>query len=121
MDTMDQMIGKVIVSITGYIGSKTMVFTDSNGVEFEFYHEQDCCENVVIEDICGDLDDLIGAPLTLAEELSNEDKPECNEDSYTWTFYRFASPKGTVTIRWLGTSNGYYSESVDFIVRPPTH
>lgn len=84
------------------------------------YHMQDCCESVSIEDIVGDLDDLVGTPLLLVEEVSNyePDEHEADEDDYygeseTWTYYRFRTIKGSVDIRWYGTSNGYYSESVD--------
>ena len=86
------------------------------------YHEQDCCETVSIEDIVGDLDDLVGTPLLLVEEVSNyepETETDKDEDDYyyaeseTWTYYRFRTIKGSVDIRWYGSSNGYYSESVD--------
>jgi len=91
-----------------------LYLTDTNYVRF--YHEQDCCESVYIEDICGDLQDLVGEPLLIAEEVSDvayeeENSPEYSE-SHTWTFYKFATRKGYVDVRWFGTSNGYYSESV---------
>lgn len=81
------------------------------------YHEQDCCENVTIEDICGDIDFLVGNPLTMAEDISNTmGIPAVDKwvDSCTWTWYKFATVRGYVTIRWYGESNGYYSERVDF-------
>lgn len=99
-----------------------IVFEDGERLVFEndteryiFYHSQDCCESVYIESISGDLNDLIGVPLLLAEEVSSDDEGPLNEyeDSYTWTFYMFATIKGYVDVRWYGSSNGYYSESVN--------
>lgn len=102
-------------------GNDKIVFTDTEGAKYMLHHDQCCCESVTIEDINGDLNDLIGTPLTMAEEVVHErDKnpagipiPEF-QDSFTWTFYKLATVKGYVTIRWYGGSNGYYSESVDF-------
>jgi hypothetical protein len=90
----------------------TLYLSDTNYVRF--YHSQDCCESVYIEDICGDLNDLVGEPLLVAEEVSNYDAEPLyeSEESYTWTFYKFATRKGYVDVRWYGSSNGYYSESV---------
>jgi hypothetical protein len=98
-------------------GEYELKFHTKEGEIYRMYHEQDCCEHVYIEDIIGDLDDLIDSPITMAEQIS-EDRPPLDEDeeSYTWTFYKFATIKGYVTIRWYGSSNGYYSESVDFVL-----
>ena len=95
-----------------------LIFKTAEGKTHKFYHLQDCCESVRIEDVCGDLSDLIGSPLLIAEEVDNMDTPKLEleyDESVTWTFYKFATTKGTVTVRWLGASNGYYSESVRYI------
>ena len=80
-------------------------------------HSQDCSEAVWIESIVGNLEDLVGTPILFSEEISNIDRGELpnSDNSYTWTFYKIGTLLGGVTIRWYGTSNGYYSESVDFI------
>lgn len=94
-------------------------FDTADGRQFEMFHEQDCCEQVLVEEIIGDLRDLIGAPILVAEEVVSEKPPadkalEYEPESQTWTFYKLRTIKGSVDIRWWGTSNGYYSESVYF-------
>jgi len=110
---------KTITEITGDAGSAELHFHCSDGTHYKMYHQQGCCESVYIEDIVGDLDDLLGSPIVGAYESSNSDNPKEGDDnnydgSHTWTFYTIQSGKGAVTIRWYGSSNGYYSESADF-------
>ena len=89
-----------------YCRNDALYFEQEDGMYFVLTHIQDCSEDVKIESIDGDLDDLIGAPLLMAEEA-------VKVGSETWTFYKFATVKGYVTIRFLGWSNGYYSERVN--------
>lgn len=80
---------------------------------FLFYHSQDCCESVGIEEIAGDLAALTGSPITRADE--EIESGEQDYDHFTKTTFRLATAKGAIIVRWLGTSNGYYSESVSFV------
>jgi len=99
-----------------------VLFTTTDGHQFDLYHEQDCCEQVTLDDVDGDLQDLIGSEILLAEEVSSDlpaKDPEW-EDSYTWTFYKLATRDASITMRWYGTSNGYYSESADLYPLAPS-
>ena len=103
-------------------GSTQVVFVKSNQSEgYALFHEQDCCERVWLEDVCGDPKDLIGTPILSAEEVSSNDSfneklekeySEQDQGSHTWTFYKISTIKGSVTLRFFGASNGYYSEEV---------
>ncbi len=111
----DTLMGKVLKEVN--IGSDNITFITDNGEVYNMYHDQDCCESVYIESVVGDVEDLIGVPLLIAEESTSGENPEGvdvseYQESYTWTFYKLATIKGYVDIRWYGESNGYYSESV---------
>jgi hypothetical protein len=122
----EQLLNKVMHHIDVSSDDSTITFITTEGEVYSMSHNQDCCESVTIEDIAGDLSDLCGEPLLMAEEATNRDthpdefdtKDRYIDDSFTWTFYKFATIKGYVTIRWLGTSNGYYSEDVDIYRQP---
>lgn len=111
-----ELAGVTLDSVEGGVGSDEIVFHAVDGHKWKLYHEQGCCESVSVEEIHGDLGDLVGVPILQAEEsTSDEPKPEgMGDDSWTWTFYRLTTIKGSVQIRWFGTSNGYYSECVSF-------
>lgn len=127
--------GKTITEIAGgENGSERIEFNTSDGCSYAMFHSQDCCEHVILEDIIGDIEDLLDSPILLAEEVFSDEPDETMKaqrevekaeqekkygycygpDSETWTFYKLSTIKGSVTFRWYGTSNGYYSERADF-------
>jgi hypothetical protein len=127
------LVGEVFTAVKRSNDDDELIF-ETNTHTYKMYHSQDCCEGVDIEDIEGDLEDLLNSPITIAEEATSDseggsdnigyfkvealikgvdlDVDKSSEGSYTWTFYRIGTAKGGVVIRWYGASNGYYSESV---------
>lgn len=119
MAKMAELIGKTF-SLVERDGDHMITFRCTDGDVYRMEHEQDCCETVSIEEVIGDLSDLVDSPIVEASKESNRDQPPKIDpdypnyppNSYTWTFYKIGSQKGFVTIRWFGESNGYYSEEV---------
>ena len=113
----EKLIGKTIKEIYGAEKySDEITFITECGEVWKMYHDQSCCEQVSVEDVVGDVDDLVGSPILVCEESTNSTLPPLNEldESYTWTFYKIDTINGWVDIRWYGESNGNYSEDVTF-------
>lgn len=110
------LVGKTIVGIEGMEkGSLTVEFLCSDGSKYLMAHDQDCCESVDLEDVAGDVDDLLNTPILIADESSSEQSDHDEHDNvHMWTYYKLATAKGYVTLRWYGESNGYYAIGVDF-------
>lgn len=104
-----KLIGKTFASVDVVGRNEILRFTTVGGFVLEMRYEPDCCADCRVEEISGELSDLVGSPIVFAEEVSNQSDVE--HGSNTWTFYKIGTTKGTVTIRWFGESNGYYSES----------
>lgn len=103
-------VGKTVKCIENIDNEKLLLyFTD--GSSCQFYHYQDCCESVYIKD-SDNLSLLEGITLTgiIKEETDNE----ASWGTSTLTKLEFVSEKTVVRVTWLGESNGYYSENVDF-------
>ena len=113
--------GKVITSITGMkFGSEEVLINTECGHTYKMYHSQDCCEYVSIDDVVGNVNDLILTPILFAEVANKYSKNGCEE----WTYYKLATIKGYVDIRWYGIrwygcSNGYYATDV-FVTKHKT-
>lgn len=115
-DGIGNLIGKAILELKGMEDkSAEIIFKLSDGTKWVMRHSQDCCESVNLIDVVGDPKDIVGVPVLLAEERTNHTEPMSEHDeSFTWTFYEIGTINGRVTLRWYGTSNGYYSERVSF-------
>lgn len=109
------LLGKTIKAIDIYEtdkGDEVYFICDDESV-YEMYHERDCCEYVCLEDATGNWNDLLDNPILLAEESAETDD-DYNEEETLWTFYKLATIKGYVDLRWCGSSD-YYSLEVEVV------
>ena len=108
----DKMLGREVAEVKGleqYSDEVHIIMT--NGDVFTFHHIQCCCENVSLEEfiVTGELKGTIHR----AYESSEAKESGQYGGTETWTFYRIETMQGSLYMRWVGSSNGYYSEAVD--------
>ena len=115
-DDLEFLVGKVIKDIKGLEKwSEEVEINTEDGHSYVFYHEQNCCENVSLEDFDGDKQDLFGGIVISAEKVSGsepENYTKYEDEDNEWTFYKIETTKGGLWMRWFGSSNGYYGTSV---------
>jgi hypothetical protein len=106
------LVGKTVDHVSAHeCDDGTVLVFECDDATYFMFHRQDCCERVYLADGKEDLDLLEGAVIVQAEESRQEDM-EPGTDSSTWTFYKFGTMAGYVTLRWVGVSNGCYGETV---------
>lgn len=111
------LVGQTIVHVNGD-GSPIRT---AEGNTYGLYHSQECCESVDYIRTDGNIADLLN---TLVLEAYSDHPSDCpgysveNRDwdsSHTWNRFYIRTANGEVTFWYLGQSNGYYSELMDFI------
>lgn len=110
------LIGKIINKVEKS-DDQVLFYLDDNTI-LKMFHQQDCCESVYLAETHGDLRDLVGSPIIYADERSEDTSDSDYGDVEEWTFYEIRNINASVTLRWVGTSNGYYSTGVDCHIIP---
>ena len=109
--------GGIIKEIIGLEeNSESVIFhieTNLNDVKriiiVNFNHHQDCCESFMLEEYHGNIQ--VG---DVIREISiREESAESEWGSATWSFLVIETQMNSITLRFCGESNGYYSESCD--------
>lgn len=111
------------VSVNEFIGKTfTKVYADGTFYtaekQYDMYHPQDCCENVFLDEVIGDINDITDEEIINAFDTDEGDENDDRSyDCVQYTNFHIVSQKGTVVFRWIGSSNGYYGTSVSISTR----
>jgi hypothetical protein len=111
----DDLVGETLAYIDVDPDGYQILLTTESGRKIKIYHDQNCCESVQIIGTDGEWRSVIGKPLVLVEhnEHQGDGPPYDDAESWTYTDLVFRVNDATVISKWVGESNGYYSESVD--------
>lgn len=62
MIVFSDLVGKTLVAWEVGENKDELVLSFSDGTAYMLYHDQDCCESVTLEDVCGDPDRTVRRP-----------------------------------------------------------
>lgn len=112
----NELIGEVLTHVDVDEAGEQIRMETASGKVITLYHCQSCCESVRIEDTQGNWHDLIGKVIVDAERREGDFGEPYHAESWMRTELTFKVNGATVISRWIGESNGCYSESVDIDV-----
>ncbi len=110
MLSIDVLLGKTITHVQGLqVNSEEVILTTQCGNVYQMGHVQEGDEHISLYSLRGNLDDVLHTPIVSVDEDIDDDS--CDSPvSRTWTDYRIVTAKGAFSIRWLGISDGNYSD-----------
>ena len=122
---MENVLGATILSINGCEeGSDKVEIVTDRGSLFMGASKYQTEEYTTMEvaDVVGDIADVIGRVVRIAEERTDEDCPSGYEHSggETWTFYEIRTDGGDITIRWC-CGNDWYTTITPTMTWEPTN
>lgn len=98
-----------------HYGNDAVKLTFDNGKILVFTHKQDCCESVHFSSSDYPITDMIGETVTKIEMRTERNDPNDKYMSETWSFIYIHTTKDVNVMKWQGSSNGWYSETPDWI------
>lgn len=98
--------------------SEVRILTDKGTIRI--FHEQECCEQVLLRDLTGDPEDLEDGIIVVFEcrvgllKTGGAGKrPPRSREAQHYTFYEIRTTKGDITLRWGENELSGYGTKVD--------
>lgn len=113
VEIFETLVGSTCTSFKATDNSLTL-YTSSDIHTFD--HVQECCEDVYIESIVGDLTDLLNLPILEAKATVENNRTD--EGLERWTLIELSTIRGSVTIYFFSSYNDYNCPDVDYTCLP---
>lgn len=113
----NELVGKTLTKVEISPDRDEANFYCNDGTRYKMYHTQGVCETVVINDISGNIEDLLESPILNAIKRVDVRKQIVDEyNNFLLIFFKLVTAKGQVVIRWYSEADGYSPYDVDFVM-----